>query len=65
MLAIHKQIRREMGDRRISARKLAREIGKSEPYVRARINDELQLLISRPCPSLARSPAYPLPSCPV
>ena len=31
-------IRREMGDRRMSGRALARELGKSEKYVRERIN---------------------------
>ncbi len=37
--AVSRAFRREIGDRRISGRAFAREIGKSEKYVRDRLND--------------------------
>jgi len=39
-------IRREMGDRRMSGRALAKAIGKSEAYVRARVADEYEFTLA-------------------
>lgn len=38
-------IRREMGDRRMSGRELARHLGKSEAYVRERLKDKFEFTL--------------------
>lgn len=44
-LSISRAIRREMGDRRISGRELARILDKSEGYVRDRVNDRFEFTL--------------------
>lgn len=39
-------VRRELGDRNMSRTKLAELMGKSEPYVRARINDQTDFTLN-------------------
>ncbi|MBB2959632.1 helix-turn-helix domain-containing protein [Pseudoclavibacter helvolus] len=39
-------VRRELGDRNMSRSKLAELMGKSEPYVRARINDQTDFTLN-------------------
>lgn len=44
-LLVARSIRREMGDRRMSGRELARQLGKSEAYVRERLNDKFEFTL--------------------
>lgn len=43
---ISRAIRSGMGDRRLSARALARQIGRSDFYIRTRVKDEAEWSIS-------------------
>lgn len=44
--AVSREFRREQGDRRISGREIARQIGKSEKYVRERLADALSFTLN-------------------
>lgn len=45
-LSISRAIRREIGDRRMSGRELARILGKAEGYVRARLADKFEFTLA-------------------
>lgn len=44
--AVSREFRREQGDRRLSGRQIAKEIGKSEKYVRERLADVLSFTLN-------------------